>query len=114
MITISSEPTNLYYILFLCHFTEATAVNYYHMCLDQTGLKFKGDCLVDCMSIEQSTLGCKDTTRPVPPVGDERYADLWRRAPSLVMTSRCSPTGSDRPTMSALTRLHLTMLMFQH
>lgn len=48
-------------------FKEATGVNNCQLCLDQTGHKFKGGCLVDCMSRGQSTLGCKNTTCPAPP-----------------------------------------------
>lgn len=70
--------------LTLCHFPEATAVTTI-ICLDQTGLKFKGDRLVDCMSIEQSTPGCKGTTCPVP---HGSWTARWPLAP-------CSQYGYD-------------------
>lgn len=67
------------------------------MSLDQTGFKFKGDCLVDSVSAEQNTLGCRDTTCLVPlwelsrlmTSGAMLPVRLWPRdVPPLVQTGQ--------------------------
>lgn len=102
--TVSSESTNLYHNLPAFNHVSLPRChdsNYYHMCLDQTRLEFKGDCLVDCMSIEQSTLGCEGTTRPVPLNGmltSGAMLPVWlwpRDVPPLVQTGQQCQLVSD-------------------
>lgn len=104
----STEATNLLFLVSLCLFTEATAVNCYQMCPDQTGLKFKGDFPIDCMSEHP---GVQRHNMSSTPGRDERCVNLWPCAPSLVLTSWCLPlhwlgqangVSSDQPSCSCL------------
>ena len=81
------------------------------MSLDQTGFKFKGDCLVDSVSAEQNTLGCRDTTCLVPlwelsrlmTSGATLPVRLWPRdVPPLVQTGQqCQLTTDLSPPQPA-------------
>lgn len=83
-----NRSNTCFILVSLRHFTEATALNCYQMCPGQTGLKFKGDFPVDCMSEHP---GVQRHNMSGTPGRDERCVNLWPCAPSLVLTSWCPP-----------------------